>query len=93
MIQAGLLKLTYLPTDRMPADALTKQLPRAAFEKHIKVLTAEELAEAINEPSIEPIGFIFAEPIFGPQSSKLKTCNRKRWRGQVALNLFIGSEE
>jgi hypothetical protein len=30
-IQAGLVKLDYIPTDQMPADALTKNLNRAKF--------------------------------------------------------------
>ena len=36
-----LIDIRYLQTDRMPADALTKQLGHAAFEKHVKTLTAD----------------------------------------------------
>ena len=41
LMNSKLIEVKYLPTDRMPADALTKQLHRAAFERHIKVLTAD----------------------------------------------------
>jgi len=39
--QQKLIEVKYLSTDQMPADALTKQLNSAAFEKHIKTLTAQ----------------------------------------------------
>ena len=40
LLRSKLIKVQYLCTNDMPADALTKQLSRAAFEKHIKTLTA-----------------------------------------------------
>ena len=34
--QSGLIQLTYIPTDEMVADILTKSLPRDRHEKHMK---------------------------------------------------------
>jgi hypothetical protein len=34
--QNGLIQLTYIPTDEMVADILTKALPRDRHEKHMK---------------------------------------------------------
>jgi hypothetical protein len=34
--QHGLIQLTYIPTDEMVADILTKSLPRDRHEKHMK---------------------------------------------------------
>ncbi len=41
LVEDGMIKICHIKTDRQPADALTKALPRGIYEKHIKYIMNE----------------------------------------------------
>jgi hypothetical protein len=55
MIQGKTIEVQYLPTDRQPADALTKQLPKSTFDRHMnKLMSSTSFLKGCDKDETSP---------------------------------------
>jgi hypothetical protein len=50
-VQAGRIDIKWMPTAEMPADGLTKQLPRQKHEEFVRQLNLVDISDQLNGPN------------------------------------------